>query len=74
MLEWSRRQFDWDIYSLWTIDTFGMATNGYSRVYYLNGVAKYCLLFPFGRGVNLLILIVYRTVETMVKLATKIGR
>lgn len=71
---WSRRQFDWDIYSLWTIDTFGEATNGYSRVYYLNGVAKYCLLLSIGRGVNLLILIVYHIVEVMVKSVTKTGR
>lgn len=66
----SRSQFDWDIYSLWTINTSGISTNYQSRVYEPHGVACVCL---FGRGVNLLILIVYHTVETMVKLVIKTG-
>lgn len=49
-LYWSRRQFDGDIYSLWTYDVNGMATNSNSRVYLLLGVAS-VLLF-YGRGVR----------------------
>lgn len=48
---WSRRQFDGDIYSLWTYDVNGMATNGNSRVYLLLGVASILIFLLWSRSI-----------------------
>ena len=47
---WSRRQFDGDIYSLWTYDVNGMATNSNSRVYLLLGVASILIFLLWSRS------------------------
>lgn len=73
LIYWSRRQFDGDIYSLWTYDVNGMATNGNSRVYLLLGVAS-VLIICYGRGVLLLTHIVYLIVGIMEWLVKATGK
>ena len=70
---WSRKQFDGDIYSLWTFDVAGMATNANSRVYLLLGVTSF-LIICCGRGVLLLTHIVYLIVGIMEWLVKAIGK